>query len=201
MKKMIITMALLLVSAVSIAEIVTDIPEITDPERDLLSSNYANVTLYKLLERSHVKDNINVVTVANAYPNSQCAKALRTVLYGHHKDAIYAVNLLNKDSGHICTSSTASGEWLKEQNEKERSYQNLMNGTNPASTQPEQATTTEQPTQQPETSQYEPIIENVIEKGKRTERKRASLSKMIRKSNGKVTEQDFRLDDGNWSSK
>ena len=95
MKKMIITMALLLVSAVSIAENVTDIPEITAAERDLLSSNYANVTLYKLLERSHVKDHINVVTVANGYPNSQCAKALRTVLYGHHKDAIYAVNLLN----------------------------------------------------------------------------------------------------------
>jgi hypothetical protein len=81
MKKMIITMALLLVSAVSIAEIVTDIPEITDAERDLLSSNYANVTLYKLLERSHVKDNINVVTVANAYPNSQCAKALPRTAY------------------------------------------------------------------------------------------------------------------------
>ena len=34
-----------------------------------------------------------------------------------------------------------------------------MNATNPASTQPEQATPPEQPTQQPETSQSEPVIE------------------------------------------
>ena len=135
-----------------------------------------------------------------------------------------------------------------------------MNATNPASTQPEQATPPEQPTQQPETSQSEPVIEkgktwtgdwgNGITATMTTEpceipdftkldykyamsvtipiarlKKPADAwhidgdrattimgcwfrtsglsihAKMIRKSNGKVTEQDFRLDDGNWSSK
>jgi hypothetical protein len=130
MKKIFMVALLLSFSTLVIAEI-TSMPEITNEERDFASYDTARGTIMiGLLLRSGVKQDIAIMasSMTTADPESTCAKAARTVIYGNYNDAIYAVNLLNKGNNHdsICSTKVITKENVARQYAKNRKRQELM---------------------------------------------------------------------------